>query len=486
MSGQMGIKRAAFINMGSRYAGLVIQLVYTAVLSRILSPEDFGVVAIAQVFVTFFSTFSDMGLGSAIVQRQDLEGADFSRLFAFTGLVGIFLAVLFALAGFPISWVYGDAALLPVCVILSASLLLNTLNTVPNALLMKGKRFALIGVRQIASSLAASAAGIASAALGAGLYAITVYSVASSLIIFLWNYLPNRIRPSVRGMRAAVSKVFGYSAWVLGFDVVNYFSRNLDNLLVGYFFGTAELGNYSKAYQLMRYPQTYLTSVVTPVLHPMLAERQNDLDYIYSVFLKSVKVLSLVGVFISVACFFCADGIVEVLYGPQWGQAADCFRFLAVSVWSQMVCGTSGTMFQVLNRTREQFTRGVAIAGVIVASILIGVALGSVEAVAACVGVAYYIAFATFLAFLVRKSFGRGVASFLRELIPDAAIAILLSLIFWVTGMVPLAGLPLLVVRLVIGALAFLVLVAALGQAKWLDAVLPTGLRRRIPVRLLR
>lgn len=482
----MGIKRAAFINMGSRYAGLAIQLVYTAVLSRMLTPEDFGVVAIAQVFITFFSTFSDMGLGSAVIQKRDLGGVDFSRLFAFTCLVGLALAGLFSLAGWPISWVYGDARLVAVCAVLSASLLLNTVNTVPNAMLMREKRFVAIGVRQIVSALVASAAGVASAFLGAGLYAITVYSVVNSLVVFLWNYLPNRVPLRFSGMRGSVAKVFGYSAWVLGFDVVNYFSRNLDNLLVGYFFGTAELGNYSKAYQLMRYPQTYLTSVVTPVLHPMLADRQNDLGYIYSVFLKSVKVLSLIGVFISVACFFCADGIVEVLYGSQWGQAADCFRLLAVSVWSQMVCGTAGTMFQVLNRTREQFVRGLAIAAVIVASILCGVLLGSVEAVAACVGVAYYVAFATFLSFLVRKSFGRPVSSFLRELAPDAAIAALLSAFFWATGSLSLAGAALLFVRLALGALAFAALLVAFGQLGWLASVLPSGLRSRIPARLLR
>lgn len=477
----MGIKRAAFINMGSRYAALAVQLIYNAVLSRILSPDDFGVVAIAQVFVTFFSTFSDMGLGSAVIQRRDLEPEDFSRLFAFTGLVGLGLAVLLTLAGVPISWVYSNASLAPVCWILSVSLLLTTLNTVPNALLMRSKEFVLVGIRQVASALAASVVGVASALLGAGLYAIAVYSVASSLITFLWNWLPNRVRPRLRGMCASVRKVFGYSAWVLGFDVVNYFSRNLDNLLVGYFFGTAELGNYNKAYQLMRYPQTYLTGVVTPVLHPMLAERQDDVDYIYSVFLKSVKALSLIGVFVSVACFFCADEIVEVLYGDQWGQAADCFRLLAVSVWSQMVCGTSSTMFQVLNRTREQFVRGVAIAAVIVASILAGVAMGSVEAVAGCVGVAYYIAFATFLDFLVRRAFGRSVLSFLRELVPDAVIAALLSAVFALTGLLPLPALPLLVVRLAVGAAAFVALLVCTGQLRWLAFVLPSGVRSRIP-----
>lgn len=479
MSTEVGTKRAALLNILARYASLGIQLVYTAILSRLLTPEDFGVVAIAQVFVTFFSTFSDMGVGSAVIQRRDLTPSDIRSLFAFSLLVALGLGVLFALAGVPIAFVYSEARLKGVCAALSVSLVFSTINTMPNALIMKEKRFVRIGVRQVACSLVSSAVCIALAMMGLGLYAITVYSGFYALLLFAWNYSDRLITPdfNLARMRRSVTKIFGYSAYLLGFDVVNYFSRNLDNLLVGYFFGTAMLGNYSKAYQLMRLPQSYLTSVVTPVLHPMLADRQDDRAYIYGVFLKSVKMLSLLGVFITVFCFFCADDIVSLIYGPQWGEAAVCFRLLAVSVWSQMVCGTSSTMFQVLNKTREQFARGVAIAVVIVSSILLGVALGSLEAVAMLVGVAYYIAFVTFLSFLIRKSFGMRVADFLRELLPDLLIAVVLSLYYALVGGVQLPLVGRFVFEVVSGGLLFLVLLALFGQLRWFDSLIPGRLR---------
>ena len=479
MSAEVGVKQAALLNILSRYASLGIQLVYTAILSRLLTPEDFGVVAIAQVFVTFFSTFSDMGIGSAVIQRRDLDDSDIRSLFAFSVIVSLALGVLFALAGTPIAVLYSNPDLKGICLALSVSLVFSTLNTMPNALLMKEKRFVRIGKRQVACALISSVSCIVLAMLGMGLYTITVYSALNALLLFAWNYADRSISPDFEffRMRQSVSKIFGYSAYLLGFDVINYFSRNLDNLLVGYFFGTAKLGNYSKAYQLMRLPQSYLTSVVTPVLHPMLADKQGDRDYIYSVFLKSVKMLSLLGVFITVVCFFCADDIVYILYGSQWGEAAACFRLLAVSVWSQMVCGTSSTMFQVLNKTRDQFVRGVAIAAVIVAAILAGVAIGSLEAVALLVGVAYYIAFITFLSFLIHKSFAMKVRDFLRELVPDLVIAIILSAYYVLIGDFEMPLIVRFVFELFTGGVLFLALLVLFGQMKWFDTLMPQSVR---------
>ena len=479
-TGETSIKRAALINMASRYGAAVVHLVYSIVLARILAPADFGIVAIAQVFVTFFALFQDMGLGSAIIQRQDLESDDLSRLFGFSLVLGVCLAALFALFGLPISAVYGEPQLMSICWALSATVLFSTLNTVPNALLMKSRRFIVVGMRQVLCALAASVAGVASAALGAGPYAIVIYSISNALLAFLWNYATNRVVPQFRAMLVSVRKVFSYSAWLFGFNLINYFSRNADNLLIGYFFGTADLGNYGKAYQLMQMPQTYLTSMVAGVVHPMLAEQQDDLDRIYYVFVRMTKVLSLIGVLVSILCLFAADEIVDLLYGPQWTSSAVYLRCLAVSIWSQMVCGASGPMFQVLNRTMEQFVRGALIACAVVGGILTGVALGSVEAVAAFVGASYWVAFLLLLPFLIRRSFGRSIIAFLRMLVPDALIAVGVSLVLFLLHPLPLQGTLSLVVKTLAAGITWLALIVALGQSKWLEALLPTRLRRKL------
>ncbi len=248
---QMGIKRAAYINIAAKYSSALLQLAYSVILARILTPDDFGIVAIAQVFVVFFNIFSDMGLGAAIIQRQDLSKQDVSRLFGFTILLAVALALLFALFGIPISAIYERAELKNVCGLLSFSVFFATLNTVPNSLLMKQKRFLLVGIRQITSVLAASVIGVTLARVGIGYYAIVAYSIANSFIIFVWNYAPIRVIPVFKGILLSVRKVFSYSAYLFGFNVINYFSRNLDNLLVGVLFW------YCGAWKLQQSIPTY-------------------------------------------------------------------------------------------------------------------------------------------------------------------------------------------------------------------------------------
>jgi PST family polysaccharide transporter len=485
-SGETSIKRAALINMCSRYTAAFVGLAYSVILARILTPDDFGVVAIAQVFVTFFALFQDMGLGSAIIQRQDLETEDVSRLFGFSVLLAIVLGLALCVAGVPISMVYTEPRLVGICAALSATTFFSTLNTVPNALLMKSRRFVVVGIRQVTSTLLASALGIVSAALGAGPYAIVVYSVSGALINFAWNYATNSVRPMFRGMMESVKKVFGYSAYLFGFNLITYFSRNTDNLLVGYFFGSADLGNYSKAYQLMRYPQTYLTGVITGVVHPMLAEKQKDVDYIYDVYIRLSKALSLVGVFFSVFCFFSANEIVSVLYGERWASSAICLRYLSVSIWSQMVCGASGPIFQVLGRTKEQFIRGVLVSVVTIGATLVGVASGGIEGVALYVGLAYFAPFVLLLPLLIRMSFGRSEVQFLKVFAPDALIAgVMCVTLAIVGGVIHFGDLGTLVVKLLASLIAYIAALVALGQARWLASFLPKSIRARMPKRLL-
>lgn len=476
-SGETSIKRAALINMGARYGAAIVQLAYSVILARILSPEDFGVVAIAQVFVTFLALFQDMGLGSAIIQRQDLTDDDLSRLFGFSIALSLALGAAMAGVGIPVSAVYHEPMLLGICFALSLSTVFSTLNTVPTALLMKSKRFATVGLRQVFCAVAASGLGIASALLGAGPYAIVTYSVSSALLNLAWNWLSHPVKPSFREIMGSVRKVFGYSVWLFGFNLINYFSRNTDNLLIGYYFGAADLGSYSKAYQLMQYPQGYLTTVIAGVLHPMLAEKQRDVDHIYDVYLRVSKVLSLLGVFIAVFCFFSASEIVVLLYGNQWASTATCLRYLSMSIWPQMVCGASGPIFQVLNRTKEQFLRGLFVAAATVGAALTGIAMGSIESVSMLVGIAYFVPFVLLLPFLIRDSFNRNITSFLRMFAPDVAIAILLAtcltLVNSIDSWAPIASL---LIKLVVGLVVYLALIIMLRQARWLSPVLPNGL----------
>ena len=135
MSVKKDLFSGAFYTAISKYSGMLISLVIAGILSRMLVPEDFGVVAIATVIIAFFSTFSEMGIGPAIIQHKDLNKREISAIFTFTLWIGIFISLLFVGLSWLIGRYYNNSTLTVICQLLSVNLFFATVNIVPNALI---------------------------------------------------------------------------------------------------------------------------------------------------------------------------------------------------------------------------------------------------------------------------------------------------------------------------------------------------------------
>ncbi len=470
MVADLSIKKAALINMTAKYSVVVIQLLYSAILARILTPKDYGIVSVINVFVVFFTILADLGIGSAIIQRHDLRNDDLNNIYSFSFVLGFGLAIVFAFISVPVSYFYGDKVYLKVGPLLATAVFFNTLNTVPNGLLLKGKKFVLVGVRQVIVSIICSVIAIICAKFGFRYYSLLVFSILTAVFNFFWNITGSGLKFKYKWNLNSLIAIRSYSSYIFGFNIINYFSRNLDNLLVGKLMGTTELGNYNKAYQLMLYPMNMLTNVITPVLQPMLAERQNDKEYIYQSFLKTVKILSLLGTFTMVFCFFTCDELIYILYGNQWAKTVPCFRLLSISIWSQMICATSGAMFQILNQTKIQFNRGLLAVVTTVSSILIGLYFGSIVSVSFFVMLAYNSNFITMLIFLVKDSFGKNPFEFLKQLIPDFIIGSVIGVVLYIISLLGIENkLMSFIVKFFVSVFLYIVLMVLTKQIKYFN-----------------
>jgi PST family polysaccharide transporter len=310
--------------------------------------------------------------------------------------------------------------------ILAVSLFFNTLNTVPNALLLKDKKFIVIGLRLVIVNVSSSFLTILLAYFGFRYYALVLNSVISAFFTFIWNYKSKPVKFRVKFKKTSIMKIKNYSGFLFSFNIINYFTRNLDNLLIGKFWGNIPLAYYDKAYRLMIYPVQNLTNVITPVLHPILSEYQNNKKYVYEKFLLTVKILSLLGVFISVYCFFSSSEIILIVFGSKWKESIPCFKWLSMSIWAQMINATSGTMFQTLTKTKLQFKRGILIAIVTSIAILTGLSTGSLQKISIYVAIAFNIHFLSMVYFLVHLGFGESSFNFFKGLLPDLFIACIL------------------------------------------------------------
>ena len=317
----------------AKYAGIVVTLVVSGVLARLFTPEEFGVVNIATVVIAFFAIFSDLGIGPAVIQHKNLDKRDLGGIFSLTLWSGAVMALLFFAASGLIASFYDDSAeLRNILRILSANLFFAAANIVPNGLILKEKRFRFAAVRSLSVQVVGGAAAIAAAYAGAGIYALTINPVFSSLMLFVINYRQNPLSVHLKPGKAAVGKVFSFSAYQFSFQLLNYFSRNLDKLLMGRYMSLSQLGYYDKSYRLMMLPLQNIAYVVSPVMHPIFSEMQNDLRKLADSYRKVVRLLALIGLPLSVVLWFTAQELVLIIFGDQWQPSVPVFRILALSV----------------------------------------------------------------------------------------------------------------------------------------------------------
>lgn len=434
---KVGMRTAAVIQFASKYTSLFAQLFITAILARMLSPADFGTLAIILVFLNFFVPFADMGIGAAIIQYQDLDDRDYGALFTFSIFFALLLTLLFCALAIPISLFYNNTDLVLLCCLGSLSLLFATLNMVPNGLLLKDQRFISIGARLFVVTVVAGIIAIIMAFAGWGVYALLWHNIIAGVITFFWNYLTRPIRHLTIHFMGSLKKVFSYSVFQFGSSLVNYFSTNLPNLVIGKVFNETALGFYDKAYRLTTYPLNAVSNVIISVIQPYMAKYQDDLKALFSYWFKIAKALSLVGVPITVL-FFCApEEIVGIMYGDQWADAVILFQVLSLCIYFQMVNSVSGAFFLSAGKANLLFRSVCASTILTVCGLAVGIMLGSLEAVALCLSIAFCLHIVPSAYYLLDRTLNEGYASVVKFL-PEIAIGLVAGAVcMWVAPLLP-------------------------------------------------
>lgn len=438
------------------YAVQFTQFVTTAILSRMLKPSDFGLVAMVTVVTSYIDLFVEAGVGSVVVQRRDLTSIGLSSLFWLTAGSGAVLGAGVAAAAPLIAHLYSFPDLAPIARAVALNLLLAGLTIVPANMLRRELRFRRLALIDIGSAVTGAVLAIILARQGAGYWAlvaqlITVAGCRAGLVLALSGW-----RPQLGFDGKQVRQVMGYSLYVMGFNSVNYWARNADNLLVGRFLGASALGYYSHAYSLMMVPLRILTSVINPVLHPVLAAIQSDREKQAQAYLQVVRVIALVSVPLAAGMWVAAEPLVLAIWGPGWEPVIPVFRVLAILAAIQPAVSTSGAVFMARNRTDWFFWLGLANAVVMVAGIALGLRWGIVG-VAVGYAVSYGAVVLPTMYVVMVRLLGSSLGRLARELGIPLVSGLVVSLSIWVMqealGPAWLPG-PRLVVLIATGAVA--------------------------------
>ena len=373
--------RGGVLITASKFVVVVVGLAGTAVLARVLHPADFGLVAKVTALTGLVNLLSETGTAIAIVQAPSLSQRQRSAFFWCNSAVALLLAILLAIVSPFISAFYGDTRVLTISLAIAVAVGVRCVGVVPMSLLRRERRFGTLAAIQVtATSLSIATAIGLSGVLGfwALVIQVVVLSVANTLLaIAVAGGLPPILFRGA-GIRRQFNLGMGFNASA----AINYFSRNLDNILIGKFIGEVALANYTKAYGLLMLPLSQIAQPISQVAVPTLSRLQDRPDEYRRQFLTGASLSFLVQIPAAVFVACAAEPMVLTMLGDQWTDAVPIFYALAPAVLVSTTAPGSYWIVPSLGLAGRQFWLVCINTTAIVAAITIGLRYG-------VIGVAY-------------------------------------------------------------------------------------------------
>ncbi len=370
--------RAGVVTLASQGVKFIASMVATVVLARLLTPQDYGLISMVAIIVNFVSMFQYMGLSTATIKWAELNHQQVSTLFWLNMALSAVIMLAMAASAPIVAWFFGDPRLAWITVGYAISILFTGLYIQHEAILSRQMRFTSIAVIEIAAILIGFAAAIAAAWLGAGYWAIFLNQMVMTLATVVGVWLACKWRPGLPSHGAGVRSMLSFGGSLTGFNVASFFSRNLDNALIGKFWGAEQLGVYSRAYQILLMPMQQLNAPLVAVAVPALSRLVDSPDRYRAAYLKileKISIVSMPGVIFMIAT---SDWLVLFLLGPQWSGTAQIFALLGLSAVIQPVTRTALWLFTTQGRGREIFNWGLVGGIIATVSIVAGLPWGAI------------------------------------------------------------------------------------------------------------
>ncbi len=344
------------------YGGKLLVFGSTVILARLLSQDDFGVVAFAATSIGLLDVFSDLGLGPALIyHRDDPVAAD--TAFWLGLLAGTVLFVATWVAAPWVGVLFQDARAVPVTRVLALTYPLNALRDVQFALLRKNLKFGRKFVPDLTQALTKGLISIGCALAGLGAWSLIIGQLAgvAASVVASWWVLP--WRPAFRVARDQARALLTYGLKYLTLDLTALLLLNVDYVLVGRYLGAATLGVYTLAFRIPELIIMQLGDAVSSVLFPVYAQVRADRHKLGEAFLTSVRYLTLLTVPLGLGLALVARPLVLTVFSPKWAEASEPLRAIALYALMLSLPYTAGSVYkaqnQVLVLTRLALLRAV-------------------------------------------------------------------------------------------------------------------------------
>jgi teichuronic acid exporter len=431
-----------------------LQFIVSIILARILSPEEFGTIALLFLFTGIASALVDSGFSAALIQKKETTQLDESTVFWFTFIMSVLMALVLCLVAPAIANFYSMPVLVPLTMLMALNIVITALGVVHATLLTKQLDFKTqLKIGAYASVLSGLLA-VAMALKGCGIWALAGQIILASVIttILLWIYRP--WRPSFSFSKNSAVTQFSYGGYLLAATLIDIIYTRGYSLLIGKFYGVRELGFYSRAEGIKQLPVSGLSSVMSRVAFPLFSAAAADKVLLKRGVQFSLRGMMLINIPMMIGLAAVAEPLVLVLIGKQWLPAVPVLQVLCIGgiFWplhvinlNALIAQGHSKMFFSLEFFKKSFGIGFLLLGTYYG--VLGIAWSQVA----------YGAFAFFInAHYTKKYLNYGAMAQIRDFLPILLISIPMGIIvFWLNGLLSSGPLLKLIMLVLIGVIFF-------------------------------
>lgn len=417
--------KGLFWSSVERFSNQGVQFFFSIILARLLSPSDYGIVAMVVIFFAIAQTFVDSGFSNAIVRKKDRTESDLSTCFYFNILIGFVFYILLFLCSPFIAEFYGQPILSPIVKISGLNVLINSLCIVQQAQFTIRIDFKTQAKVTLTSTVISGILGILLAYLGYGVWALVWQGVTGSFVRMILFWILSKWRPRESFSKDSFHYLFGYGSKLLASGLLDTTYNNIYPIVIGKFYSPAQLGNFSRAQGWASLPSSNITGILQRVTFPVLTEMQDDNERLATNYRKLLRLSAFVIFPLMMLLAAIASPLVRVVITSKWDA---CVPYLQIICFAKMwypIHAINLNLLQVKGRS-DLFLRLEIIKKVVGVSVMcVTIPLG---VTAMCFGMVFTSINALFInTYYTGKLINVGYLTQMKDLLPILFISLLMG-----------------------------------------------------------
>jgi len=463
MSNKNSLKNQTISGLFWTFSDLImnqgIQFVIQIILARLLSPEDFGLIAMITVVISISNSIMDSGFGNALIREKNVTQKDYSTVFNFNLVTSIIIYIIIFFLAPTISRFYVEERLIKILRVLSISIIINSFGLVQRTILTKKIDFKTQTKINVVASISSGVIGIILASLGFGVWSLVIRTIFMNLVQSVMLFISNRWIPSLEFDINSFKKYFKFGWKLLISGLINTIYNNLYYLIIGRGFSASILGYYTNASKLKDTVTQSITSAIQKVTYPVLSNMNTDdiqLKFSYKKILKNAAFI-IFPIMIGLASV--ANPLISVLLGERWIPSIVYFQILCLEGMLYPIHAINLNVLQVKGRS-DLFLK-LEIIKKVIAVVVIGIVL------ILKLGIIYLLLGAvlnSYISYFINTYYTKDLIHYsineqIKDLMPSFILSVLMGLISYCIGIIiPFSKTFLLLIQIIVGVTAYILL----------------------------